>query len=699
MLHGGVILAGGRGQRLMPLTSKTPKPLLSVGGKTPFERCVKALTDSGIKNVAVTTGYLGEELENISFPYANVTFYREEEPKGTSGAVFPLIPYLAEDFFVLSGDCVFDFPLFDMMEYHKEKNAAVTIATVTSSDPTQYGTLLSEDGEVLAFLEKPSWKQVVTTGINAGIYIINRKVFEKFEENHGRVSDFSSDFFPALLKDGEKIASFETKGFWCDMGTVESFLSSNMHFSKGENVIGDYVSIGKDTKIEKSVIMNGVKVGSGTVIRNSVIAEGVAVGKNCFLENATVGADTLICDGVTLGKGCTVDADTIIGKGKTLKSPLIEKLSFYDSGKIKIPKDEKSLSFFGEALANISCGRDILFFCDGDVPDTDIVRQKAKEKGARVSKVYKALLPVASFCASRKDAYSVFAKEEFDVITFSVFDFSGLPLSREEQLKIEKYSKGKNRISVSQEDAPDFNPTEEYAKEKIQHLNDLSGISASISANENLKNMFEKILEKKGGILDSENGNYRFFINDSCEDVYCLTKEGKKIDKTRLFSIIISNEPPVNIPIPDFLPEEIKTLLSKSGGGFSLYGDTFEGRASDSEAYSYSDGISIALFSLHVCAKTKSSLSDLDSLIPPFSFFEKTVDFFGNKGKAAESLYKKYQREKNQFIISRKEEKGMVSLVPQYEKAFRIFASALSQETAEELLALAEEEISSLDQK
>ncbi|MBE6649259.1 MAG: NDP-sugar synthase [Ruminococcaceae bacterium] len=699
VLHEGVILAGGRGQRLMPLTAKHPKPLLTVGGKTPFERCIKSFSEAEIKDVAVTTGYLCEEMENFRFPHINVTYYREEQPLGTAGAIIPFIHLLSEDFFVLSGDCVFDFSLSEMMKFHKEKNAAVTIATVSSSDPTQYGTLLSENGYVVAFLEKPSWKQVVTTGINAGIYIINRKVFKKITEEHGRIKDFSSDFFPEVLERGEKIAAYHAKGFWCDMGTLDSYLYCNMHFSEEKNVIGDYVSIHRNTSIDKSVIMNGVKVGSGTVIRNSVIAEGVSVGRNCLIENATIGADSLICDEVTLEKGCILNAETIVGKGKTVKKTWKNRVLFSDSGKIKLPISENELSLFGEGLAHISEGRDILFFCDGDPSPLEIVRKGAKKKGAGVSRIYSSVLPVASFHAARKSAFSVFSKKEKDFLLISVFDSYGLPLSREDQIKIEKYTSIKSEEKISKKDVADFDPLEEYVEEKLLKINDLSGITASISADEKIKSIFEYILTKKGGKLCEENADYHFFINDEGYDVYCITKEGKKLDKARLFSVIVKNQPPKNIPIPDFLPDKIKELISQSDGGFSLYGDTLPGRISDLEIYSYSDGISIAISALHASAKTHCSLSDLNSSIPNFAFSQKTIDFAGNKGEAAEILYKKHHGEKNRFHIRYETENGTVSFVPQYEKAFKIFVSALSEETAEELIASAEKDISTLWQK
>ncbi len=709
--HGGVILAGGKGQRLLPLTAKTPKPLLCVDGKTPFERCIALLKSANVQSIAVTTGYLGEEIENFTFDGINevdINYYRETTPKGTAGSVIEILPKLDEDFFVLSGDLVFDIDLEQMMRFHKEMKAAVTIASVKSYFPTEYGTIISENSSVTSFREKPSWKQVISTKINAGIYIINRETMKKHKEN---VEDFAADYFPKLLSSGEKIYTFDLSGYWCDVGTHESYLSCNMHFSENKNVFGDYISISPDAKIESSVIMNGVRVGKGTRIKSSIVGEGSSIGKDCIIENAVIGPDTLICDFAKVEKNSVVSEDSIIGAGKTVKGKESENELFSDSGLVSFEEEtEEKTIVLAKAISNVSNNSSVYIFNDGEEKSKRISEslfEKALRFGANAFFEGASCAPVASFSSISDDCYSVFVESNESESSCLIFDANGLPLSREKQIKCKK------SLKSFSSDEKTYSQTVFSKKHQIEHSetykNRLSSfLLSSVSENafsettkaqdefyissKNIPSLiFREILENSGikCSFDEEGKQNSFFISKNGDDVYFITEKGKKLDKMHLLQICFKNLPQKNAYLPDFCPNALKNAVVSSGSSFELYDDSESGRKKDGSIYRFSDGISIAIACVCCCIRKKSSLPELSEEENAFSFSEKSIPYSGNKGFAFEKLLSALcESSKNGISFSR--ENGIVSILPQYKNEFRIFAEAVSAEAAEELIFEAE---------
>ncbi len=712
--HGGVILAGGKGQRLLPLTSKIPKPLLAVNGKTPFERCLTLLKNAEIRNIAVTTGYLGDKIEKFIFDgieELNITYYRELSPKGTAGSVIEILPKLDDDFFVLSGDIVFDIDLKKMMSFHKENNAAVTLASVKSYFPTEYGTVISENSSVTSFREKPSWKQVISTKINAGIYIVNRKKLNKYKED---VEDFASDLFPKLLSSGEKICTFDSTGYWCDIGTPESYLSCNMHFSKNENVMGDYISVSQNAFVESSVIMNGVKIGSGTKIISSVIGEGSSIGKNCVIENAVIGPDSLLCDSVTVEENGVVLEDSIIGKGKTVKGKKKLKELFSDSGIVFVGEEEtEKLDFFAKAITHVSKSdnSNIYFYDDGTEKAkrlSEKLFQLASVFGAKAFSETFCCAPISSYAAAEDNCFSVFAHNEPFGVSFTVFDKNGLPLSREDQIKGEKHPPLMVENIKEYAKAVDFK--EKYKNKLFSFVSRyINEYPQNTKATENGFHILSQnvpctilseILNKADLKIsfETEQKTDAFYISDSGEDIYCITKTGQKLDKMHLLQICFNIIPEEKVLIPEFCPKALKDAITSSGGSFELYGDSKNGRQKDTGLYRFSDGISIAIASVCCCIKKNVSLSEISNELESFAFAEKSLSYFGNKGEAFEKLVSTLcKNSKTGIFFSR--EKGNVSIFPQYENEFKIFAEAVSSEAAEELILDVENEFQKITKR
>ncbi len=711
--YGGIILAGGKGTRLMPLTARTPKPLLPLGKTTPLSLAIDSLCNAGINSIAITTGYLGEEIENYHFDnQCKITFLRENVPLGTAGMVLKNLSFTTDDFFVVSADCVFDFSLSEMMNFHIERNSAVTIATVSSANPTSYGTIMSKDGKILAFREKPSWKQTLSTNVNAGIYIIKRSVLENVKKNF---TDFASEIFPFLLSRGENLSAFPINGYWCDMGTHQSYYDSNMHFSKGENIMGDYVSISKASSISQSLIMNGVRVGDKTVICRSVIGEGVSIGKNCVLEDAVIGPNALICDNVTVKKGSIIAENSILSKGKVFNKSFLHPPSFYDSGKIIINNDTAKI--LGKAISSILGNKDIYIFHNAYESNSwelcEMIYEGCIENEGNAFPPRPSLLPISAFVAVEKNSYSVFVEEnKTGGFIANIFDPNGLSLSREEQLEIEKFvdkpmDKTTSNRSNIRHNAQFFNsskeksdifstdtPTPAYIKKKISIFPTISGENVNLLSNNLPSEICKEILTGLGARVETDKNNCGFQISDNGIEVKYITQSGETIDKMRLFAIGASFFAQDNIPLPDFIPEGVKNAIITKGS-FILYSDSILGRGKDNGIISFYDGVSIVLSVVSACFLSKSSVYEINKTLPPFAFAEKTVLFNGNKGKAVEALLASSE-ENAPSGISFLNKDGKTLIVPDYGNSFRIFAEALSAEVANELILKAEENLSSV---
>jgi mannose-1-phosphate guanylyltransferase / phosphomannomutase len=219
-----VVMAGGEGSRLRPLTIRRPKPMVPIAGKPVMEHILNLLKRHGITEVVVTVQYLASNIEdyfgNGSQLGMHITYSREDVPLGTAGSVKNAEDQLTEPFLVISGDALTDYDLTDIIAYHNEKKSLATLLLAHVHNPLEYGVIITnEDGHITQFLEKPSWGEVFSDTINTGIYVLDPKIFTYFEAN--KQFDFSQELFPMMLKQGDPIYGYVApKGYWCDVGNL-----------------------------------------------------------------------------------------------------------------------------------------------------------------------------------------------------------------------------------------------------------------------------------------------------------------------------------------------------------------------------------------------------------------------------------------------------------------------------------------------
>ena len=365
-MYSAVILAGGLGTRLRPLTDTVPKPMLPVGGEPNLIRLCEHLCKNGFENAVVTLKYLPDKIKeqlSDSCRGVDLKYVCEDEPLGTAGAVKAVSDMLCDDFLVISGDAVCTLDLSGAREAHIKSGALVTIITHTSKEPLQYGCIVSDNGRITTFCEKPSWQQVVSDKVNTGIYFLSKRALDYIP---GGVScDFSRDVFPKMLYNGELLFAYEAEGYWRDIGSFSEYLAANrdmISFSKNAetegSVYGDDFRLGRNSAFINSVAFDGVSIADNCSVVGSILARNVTVGDGCVLrDGCVIGEGAVINDGVHLGSG------TVIGTGKTVvKSKgdeiMVKNNVFSDGGVTISDKEQITTEIYrlARAVANAADG-------------------------------------------------------------------------------------------------------------------------------------------------------------------------------------------------------------------------------------------------------------------------------------------------------------------------------------------------------
>lgn len=353
-----VILVGGEGTRLRPLTCNMVKSMVPVVNKPFLEHVIYYLRLHGVRDIILALCYLPECIRSYfgnGSQFGVKLFYKiEDSPLGTAGAVKNAEEYLDEPFFVLNGDVFSDFDLTAMSNFHQERGAKVTIALTPVEDPTLYGVIEADaTGKIKRFVEKPSWDEVTTNMINAGIYILEPDVLKHIPKDTRFM--FEHDVFPTLLRIDLPIFAYSNPAYWIDIGTPEKYLQLNrdvlrnksatelgsvaregvtmgrecsIHPSariEGPVVMGDNCTIGERAQLRgPTVIGSNCKIGNGAIIEGAILWQGVQLGprvvlKNCIVaDNCHIEADSCIEDCSVLSDNVTVADNTRLEPGSRI---------------------------------------------------------------------------------------------------------------------------------------------------------------------------------------------------------------------------------------------------------------------------------------------------------------------------------------------------------------------------------------------
>jgi mannose-1-phosphate guanylyltransferase / phosphomannomutase len=353
-----VVMAGGEGTRLRPMTANQPKPLLPVANKPIMEHVLRLLKRHGFSETVVTVQFLASLVRNyfgdgedvgMSLQYAT-----EEMPLGTAGSVKNAEDALRSGpFLVISGDALTDIDLSTLVSFHKKQGALVTVGLTRVPNPLEFGIIIAdEDGRIQRFLEKPTWGQVFSDTVNTGIYVMEPEVLA--EVAAGEQVDWSGDVFPRLLEAGAPLFGWVADGYWEDVGTLESYLkaqadvlsgrvdiqlegyfevSPGVWVAEGAEVdpeaalsgplcIGDYAKVEAGAQLrEFTVLGNNVVVKEGAFLHRAVVHNNVFVGQGATLRGCVIGKNTDVMasarieEGAVVGDECLIEPEAYLSAG------------------------------------------------------------------------------------------------------------------------------------------------------------------------------------------------------------------------------------------------------------------------------------------------------------------------------------------------------------------------------------------------
>jgi len=351
-----VVMAGGEGTRLRPLTSNQPKPMVPIVGKPCMEHIIELLREHGFEDIIVTVAFLPQAIRSYFGVGENlgvaIEYSVEESPLGTAGSVRLASDKLDETFLIISGDALCDFDLSKLVAFHRERGAAVTIGLKSVPNPLEFGIVVTDDeGRIERFLEKPSWGQVFSDTINTGVYVLEPEVLEHVPTD--RPFDFSKELFPLLLEMGRPLYGFPMEGYWQDVGNLEQYRQANfdaldervrltipgirlrgniwlgegvelddLDEVEGPALISNYCRIAGDAHVGPySVLSASVTLRERARTVRSVIEASSHIGRGALVEGAIVGrscdirAHARLHEGVALGDEVKVGEESVLMPG------------------------------------------------------------------------------------------------------------------------------------------------------------------------------------------------------------------------------------------------------------------------------------------------------------------------------------------------------------------------------------------------
>lgn len=331
-----LILAGGKGTRLRPLTVYTPKPIVPIVNRPLLLYQIDLLRKAGVTAITLSLSYQPDKIEQImgngSESGVNLRYVTEPSPMGTGGAYRSAADASNETTIVLNGDILTDLDLNSVLRFHRESRAEATIALVPVADPTRYGVAHVDDiGRIVRFVEKPSASELsgLSNTINAGVYVLEPSILELIAADTNR--SFEYHVFPEILERGLPFFGYvmSKNDYWLDIGTPESYLRAHLDLlsgavSKISVDRGSGSDVATHSEIDKnSVLGEGCTIKPGATIINSVIGPGVIIEEKAYIEDSVIWSHTRIAShaevrSAVIGRSCHVGRNAVVGKGSVL---------------------------------------------------------------------------------------------------------------------------------------------------------------------------------------------------------------------------------------------------------------------------------------------------------------------------------------------------------------------------------------------
>ncbi len=582
-----VIMCGGAGSRLKPLTESQPKPLLRLLNRPVIDIILEKLISSGIREIHISLGYMADEIirycEYKQYD-ADIIFTEEKFPLGTAGGVKNCISESDEDILIVSGDNVFDFDIEKIYNFHYSVDSDFTVCGVYVKDPREYGVIIKDDdGSISSFIEKPTWENAQSFLANTGIYLMKGEMLDKIPDN--AYFDFSDDLFPEIFGSDKRFMCYEAEGFWGDMGEFPAYLTVTKDILSGkysdfnfegtfiteDSVIRENVQIkapvllGKNVKLEKNtligpntVIGDNSSIGENSVISGSVIGSDCRIAENCEINNVITSDLIKIEDNCSaeeqsvFGYGCNIGrfsrilANCKIWPGRSIaKESIVSKDMLYEtpteinfdifgiSGKINSQLRITDSVQLGQAIASVKNGMKIGIGSDENTSSAIYRNSLAVGMRSCGGKVYDfgncARVQAYFYSAyCNLDAF-VYVISDSDVVGFSFFGKNGMPIDGKTARKINNIYKFSAYNFCTSDAFKEMYNMSLFSTVYKTFYNKLLGDKALpvnvIAESDNLllKVLLNEIFAKKCDV--TSNKNIQLLINNDGTDIYFVENE------------------------------------------------------------------------------------------------------------------------------------------------------------------------------
>lgn len=490
-----VIMAGGQGTRLKPLTCTVPKPMMTLLGKPVIDYTLELLEKNGFTEVYITLKHLGGIIKNHIYSEnrkIKVNFVTEAEFLGTAGSVKNAVRNINEPFLVISGDALCDYRLDRIIEYHKANDCAATVVTAKVGDPLEYGVVCAEpDCRITGFIEKPSFTQAVSNNANTGIYVLSPCCLDLISDK--TESDFGRDIFPVMLKENMRLFQYQAEGYWCDIGDFQSYRQCQRDMLDGKadikiprtykniiaesdsnfkilppSYIGKNVTVGKNVVIGPySVIGDGCKIDDNAKIYGSIIGKENYIGRSSKINSAITGSNCSVLKNVSVFEDCTVGDRVHIGSESVISSgvriwpnrnisgglTVSDNIKYFSSksnifdekgitGTAGIEVTPEKCSLIGAAVGSTAYGKKVAVACDGNPLSRAMLMCLSGgllSVGSRVWSFEDCLMPQLYFYTSYCSLSSgIFISAENDSIRVNFFSQGGLSIPCTVRREIER---------------------------------------------------------------------------------------------------------------------------------------------------------------------------------------------------------------------------------------------------------------------
>lgn len=494
-----VILAGGEGQRLRPISAGLPKPMVPLLDRPVLEHVISLLKRHGFTDLALTLQAMPQTVESWFGDGAELgvklTYFVEREPLGTAGSVKQCMSWLGEeDFLVVSGDIVTDIDLSAAEGFHRASRADATLVLCRHSSPLEYGQVLTgDDGKVRGFVEKPAWSQVLTDTVNTGIYFLTSKAMEMVPS--GKAYDFSRDLFPALLERGFPLYGHVAPGYWRDIGDCGAYLDCAAEVLSGRTglemglplrapgiwaaealptdvtlvppcwigpgvtlgpgslvgphaLLGRGSAVGRRSLVQRSVLMENARVGDRCTLYGAVLCRGASARRGAVLnegavlgEESTAGENSILMERVKVWPGLTVRDEARL-TASLVSAGAAGRVSFGDGGVIRGTLDGSLTPTLLLAIGGfLGAGGQVGLGASGDDCARMLARCAASGAAAAGAEalLHDGTCPAAGAWAAERYSLpsSLFVEREGERLFLHFFDSRGLPFSRSRQRKLE----------------------------------------------------------------------------------------------------------------------------------------------------------------------------------------------------------------------------------------------------------------------